>query len=89
MSERKNASYTIVQSLMIGDAEFVIGHNPAAPAPYVTWECKDGNNYFWGHYMTERHQADRDLLERAKAELDLQDRRFGRVQKNKDKERER
>ena len=34
MSERKNASYTIVQSLMIGDAEFVIGHNPAAPAPY-------------------------------------------------------
>lgn len=89
MSERKNASYTIVQSIMIGDAEFVIGHNPVAPAPYVTWECKDGNNYFWGHYMAERHQADRDLLERAKAELDLQDRRFGRVQKNKDKERER
>ena len=39
--------------------------------------------------MNERHQADRDLLERAKTELDLQDRRFGRTQKTKEKERER
>lgn len=37
MEERKNAGYTIVQSLMIGNAEFVIGHHPTAPAPYVTW----------------------------------------------------
>lgn len=75
MEERKNAGYTIVQSLMIGNAEFVIGYHPTAPAPYVTWECKDGNNFFWGHYMQERHEADRDLLERAKQELDRQDQR--------------
>lgn len=89
MDVRKNAGYTIVQSLMIGRTELVIGHNPAAPAPYVTWECKDGVNYFWGHYMNERHEADRDLLARANLELDCQDQRMGRQQKSKDKERER
>lgn len=82
MEERKNAGYTIVQSLMIGNTEFVIGHHPAAPAPYVTWECKDGNNFYWGHYMKERHEADRDLLERAKLELDRQDQYRGRKAKN-------
>ena len=89
MSERQCAGYTIVQSLMIGNSEFVIGHHPTAPQPYVTWECSNGDNYYWGHYFNERQQADRDLLERAKDELDRQDQRRGDRQKNKDKERER
>ena len=45
------------------------------PAPFVTWECKDGNNYFWGHYLTTRKAAERDLLERAVQELEYQTRR--------------
>lgn len=40
---RTNAGYTITDSIFIGKAEFVIGYNPSFPAPYVTWECKDGN----------------------------------------------
>ena len=60
MSERKNGEYTIIQSIMIGNAEFVIGHNPKASTPYVTWECNNGN-------------AERDLLERDTLELDRQD----------------
>ena len=46
---RINAGYVITDSVFIGEAEFVIGKMPNAPAPFVTWECKDGNNYFWGH----------------------------------------
>lgn len=42
MSERSNCGYTIVQSLMIGDCKFVLGHNPEAPNPYVTWKCSNG-----------------------------------------------
>ena len=88
MSERKNAGYTIVESIHIGNTEFVIGHKPGAPSQYVTWECTNGDNYFWGHYMDERHQAERDLLERASSELDLQE-RARTTHKNKDKEKER
>lgn len=89
MEERKNAGYTIVQSLMIGNTEFVIGHHPTAPAPYVTWECMNGDNYFWGHYCNDRMAADRDLLNRANVELERLEQRAGRIPSNKDKERER
>ncbi|MFQ6963483.1 MAG: hypothetical protein ACLRR6_05055 [Oscillospiraceae bacterium] len=51
MEMRTNAGYTITDSVHIGKAEFVIGEMPNAPAPFVTWECKNGNNYFWGHYF--------------------------------------
>ena len=71
MSERKNAGYTITDSIHVGNAEFVIGENPKAPSPYVTWECSGGSNYFWGHYCSDRFGAVKDLLERAGAELEF------------------
>jgi len=89
MSERSNCGYTIVQSLTIGDSEFVLGHNPEAPNPYVTWKCSNGDYYFWGHYSNDRLTADRDLLTRAGQELERLEQRMERTQKNKDKERER
>ncbi len=89
MSERSNCGYSIVQTLTIGDSEFVLGHNPEAPNPYVTWKCSNGDYYFWGHYSNDRMAADRDLLTRAGQELERLEQRMGRTQKNKDKERER
>lgn len=89
MSERSNCGYTIVQSLTIGDCEFVLGHNPEAPNPYVTWKCSNGDYYFWGHYSNDRMAADRDLLTRAVQELDRQEQRIGLQPKHKEKERER
>lgn len=41
MEQRENVGYVIVEALHIGKAEFVIGENPKAPAPYVTWECNE------------------------------------------------
>lgn len=64
-SIRTNAGYTITDSVHIGETEFVIGHKVGAFAPYVTWECKGGDNYFWGHYLLSRRDAERDFLERA------------------------
>ena len=34
----------------IGSTEFVVGHNPNSPNPYVCWYCKNGSDYFWGYY---------------------------------------
>lgn len=89
MSERTNAGYTITDSIFIGKAEFVIGENPNYPAPYVTWECKDGNNYFWGHYLGTRKAAEQDLLNRAQDELRLQEQEKPTEKNNKNKERDR
>ena len=45
-SMRKNAGYIITESICVGNVEFVLGENAAAPAHFVTWECKGGNNYY-------------------------------------------
>ncbi len=37
----------------------------------MTWACKGGNDYFWGHYHSDLLSATKDLLERATLELDL------------------
>lgn len=89
-SMRKNAGYTITESIRIGNVEFVLGENAAAPAHFVTWECKDGNNYYWGHYMTDKLAALRDLLDRAGQELTiLESRQTQRTEKTRQEEHER
>lgn len=72
MEERKNAGYTITDSIHIGKTEFVIGENHTKYGTmYVTWECSGKDNYFWGHYMNDRQAAERDLLERVHLQLEL------------------
>ena len=67
--KRNNAGYEIFDSIKIGKAEFVVGKNIHAPSQYVTWECSNGNNYFWGHYFSDRSEALRDMYSRAEAEI--------------------
>ena len=45
--KRSNQNYEIIESCTIGSTELVIGHNPNAPNPNVSWYCKVGSNYFW------------------------------------------
>ena len=87
MDVRMNAGYIITDSIHIGETEFVIGMSASAPAQFVTWECKDGNNYYWGHYLYERMAAERDLLDRAAKELEFKEQR--QAKKPKEQERER
>ncbi len=71
MEIRENAGYTITDSVHIGSAEFVIGEQQTQyGAMYVTWQCRDGDNYFWGHYLNSRQEAERDLIDRAHSQLD-------------------
>lgn len=92
MSVRINAGYIITDSIHVGDAEFVLGVNATVGAMFVTWECKDGNNYFWGHYTDDQFKAQKDLCERAMQEVKILDNRQKSQQKrntpkNKDYER--
>ena len=77
MEQRINAGYTITDSIHVGGAEFVIGENPAYPAPYVTWEYTPSGGSFWGHYLPNRLAAVRDLLDRAGTEADIVEHRQG------------
>ena len=88
MEARTNAGYIITDSVHIGNAEFVIGENHTQYGTmYVTWECKDGDSYFWGHYLSNRQAAEADLLDRAGHELEFQTQQREKQAKSKERER--
>lgn len=68
MEARMNEDWEIVGSIPLRDGfEVVLAHNQKNRCtPWVTWECKDGNNYYWGHYFRERDNAVDDLIKRAR-----------------------
>ncbi|WP_243425859.1 hypothetical protein [Flavonifractor plautii] len=64
-----NADYVIRRTILFDNkCGFVLGENPKAPNPYVTWQFneQDGHrDYFWSHYHNEPEKAERDLHIRA------------------------
>ena len=89
MDLRINAGYIITDSIHVGNTEFVLGVSEQAKAQFVTWECKDGKNYFFGHYHSDLLVAIKDLLERAGQELEYQMNRQEQMKNHhRDKERE-
>ncbi|MFT9057202.1 MAG: hypothetical protein ABF449_11435 [Ethanoligenens sp.] len=70
-SIRQNAGYTILQARKVGDQEIVLGENLKAPDPYVTWMCRNGNDYNFGHYCSTMLSASRDFMKRVNRELNL------------------
>lgn len=90
MEQRENQGYIITDSIHIGEVEFVVGESPKAPSPFVTWQCKDGDSYFWGHYFSESLAAKHDLLVRAGREIKYQQRAHESTsKKSREMERER
>lgn len=69
MNIRMNAGYIITDSIHVGEMEFVLGVHSTAANQFVTWACKDGNNYFWGHYFDDLMAATKDLIDRAEQEV--------------------
>lgn len=65
MEWRKNQGYIITNSITIGNSEFVLGVHETRPNAFVTWECKNKDDYFWGHYCDDLLTAQKDFLERA------------------------
>ncbi len=92
MAQRINVGYVITDSIHIGETEFVFGKLDSKIPMYVTWACKGGDNYYWGHYFSDPMEAKKDLLARAGEELEYQMNRKARAEtapKKQDKERER
>ena len=92
MEIRTNAGYINTDSVHIGESEFVIGISSSArETQFVTWECKNKDNYFWGHYMTDRRAAEQDLVQRAADRLSLlatlENHQADRPPKKKERER--
>lgn len=63
--KRINAGFEIINSIPVGNAEFVLGVNMKNPASFVTWECKNKTDYFWGHYTDSLLKATKDMCQRA------------------------
>ena len=73
MSERSNIGYNIEKSFKIGKTEIVLGKNEKAPEKFVTWQCSNGDDYFWGHYFDNEYDALYDYLDRCKSEVQQRD----------------
>ena len=90
MDARINEGYVITDSIQIGGTEFVLGKLDNKIPMYVTWACKGGDNYYWGHYFSDPLDAKKDLLDRAGEELEYHKIRQGRSDREpKETERER
>lgn len=66
---RINEGYIITNSIPVGNAEFVLGVHQTLPNKFVTWQCRNKNDYFWGHYTDSLLKATKDLCERALNEV--------------------
>jgi len=75
--------YEIVERIEVGQKAFVLGHNPAAVQPYVTWvgrKDREGG-YDWGHYTDTREAAQAKMQSRVTKEqrhLDAHKRKSGK-----------
>ena len=88
MDARINEGYTITDSIQIGETEFVLGKLDSKIPMYVTWACKGGSNYYWGHYFSDPLETKADLLDRAGQELEYQRERRTRATEKPPKEQE-
>ena len=80
-----NAGYKIIHKVDVGEDHFVVGHNPKAPAPYVTWEFVEPKHYYCqGHYFVEEKDAIVDMFKRAGETLELGDSSLAREMLTKD-----
>ncbi len=69
----QNTGYTIIKAECVGKNEIVLGYNPKAPEPYVTWKrdakTKDAH---WGHYFSDKNKAIKDFEKRVKNEKEYE-----------------
>ena len=77
---RRNAGYTIVKTVRIGDSEFVAGEREGGSA--VTWQYSNIGGYFWGHYFGSLEEALADLYKRAAEDCRMKADRYEERAKN-------
>lgn len=67
--QEKVTGYTIAERVKVGKKTFVLGENPKAVSPFVTWQQLEGRSgYDLGHYFSDKDKALADLHTRADRE---------------------
>lgn len=69
MNWRTNQGFIITNQITVGETEFVLGVHEKAPNSFVTWQCKNGNDYYWGHYFSNLLAAQKDFCKRTLEEI--------------------
>ena len=69
MEPRTNAGYEIINSMTVGNTEIVLGENKEKFSQYVTWQCTNGDYYFYGHYHSTLLNAQKDFCNRVLDEI--------------------
>lgn len=67
---RTNAGFVITNAIPVGNKEIVLGVNMKNAQSFVTWECKEGTDYYWGHYTDNLLKATKDLCQRVMGEVE-------------------
>lgn len=62
----KNEKYRIISNTSIGQDTIVLGYNPKASSPYVTWSTSSNRKYGYnqGHYFSSYNNAFKDYKDR-------------------------
>lgn len=64
MEIRTNGNFIITNAITIGNTEIVLARHRTLAHRYITWECKDKYDYFWGHSFTDLQSAQKDFFKR-------------------------
>lgn len=72
-ARRENAGYVITNSIKIASLEIVMGEADGNNGKkYVTWQCRNGNDYNHGHYYDNKLDAKADFCKRVLTETAFQ-----------------
>lgn len=64
MEIRTNGNFIITNAITIGNIEIVLAKHRTLANRYITWECKDKYDFFWGHSFTDLQSAQKDFFKR-------------------------
>lgn len=64
MEIRTNGNFIITNTITISNVEIVLAKHRTLANRYITWECKDKYDFFWGHSFTDFQTAQKDFLKR-------------------------
>ena len=76
-TERKNVNYVIIDSIQVGELEYVLGKHETEEK-YVTWQYYNGA-YYYGHYINDYNTAKIDLYTRVVDETEYLKRKYNNL----------
>ena len=76
-TERKNVNYVIINSIQVGELEYVLGKHETAEK-YVTWQYYNGA-YYYGHYINDYKTAKIDLYTRVIDEMEYSKQKYNNL----------